>query len=151
MAKRPAFTIIEVLVITGLVASLLVFTSLNLLSPQRSSALESTTTTLNSDLRHQQLQAMTGTSGGGDYGIYFNADSYVLFPGAAFTPGDPANFSIALEPSLQFSSISWPNPLVFQAGSGQVTGAGTLTLSPTGGGTPRIFTINTYGTITQIQ
>ena len=65
MAKRPAFTIIEVLVITGLVASLLVFTSLNLLSPQRSSALESTTTTLNSDLRHQQLQAMTGTSEAG--------------------------------------------------------------------------------------
>ena len=145
MVRRPAFTIIEVLVIMGLVASLLVFTSINLLSPQQSSALESTTTTLVSDLRRQQLLSMTGSDGGGDYGVFFNSDSYVLFAGPSYTPGDPANFQIDLNPTLQFSSISWPNPLIFQAGSGQVVSTGTLTLSS------RIFTINTYGTITQIQ
>lgn len=147
-----AFTLIELIIVLGVVSTLLAFSAANYLAPQYSSSLETTTTTLVSDLRRQQLLAMTGSSGGGEYGIYFDSGSYFLFPGSGYSPGDPANFQVTLNPGLTVGvGGGLPNPLIFLSGSGQIASGGTLTLSQEGSGVSRIFTLNTYGSVIQVQ
>ena len=91
MQRSRGFTLMELIIIMGLLASLFVFSSINLLRPQRSSSLEVTLTQVVADLRHQQLKAMTGENGGGDFGVYFETGSYYLFSGSSYTPRDPAH------------------------------------------------------------
>ena len=150
MQRSRGFTLMELIIIMGLLASLFVFSSINLLRPQRSSSLEVTLTQVVADLRHQQLKAMTGENGGGDFGVYFETGSYYLFSGSSYTPGDPANSQVDLESTLQFSAVSVPNPLVFQAGSGDAP-PGALVLGHADGSLIHTLNFNHHGVVTQVD
>jgi prepilin-type N-terminal cleavage/methylation domain-containing protein len=157
---RRAFTLVEMLVVMGVVAMMLTLGFSNLLNSQRKSQMNSTLTTLTSDLREQRLKAMTGdTEGTGvisSYGIFFGTHEYTIFRGGSYVPGLGSNFIVKLDPTLTFSSVTLPaSILVFADGSGEVVGytatKNTISISDASDGTTKTITINKYGVPTSIN
>src|SRR3989344_9266975 len=79
--KTSGFTLVELMVVMGIFALMLGFTSINLIRPQTQANLDTTVTTLVSDLKEQQIRAMTG-DGPSDYGVNFEPGRYTLFTGS---------------------------------------------------------------------
>lgn len=157
---RRGLTLIEIIIVFGVLATLLAFTSLNLTLPQHRSVINTTLTTLASDLRQMQLKAMSGDTEGrgtvGNYGLYFGSSGYTLFHGSAYSGSDPTNAVITLDPSLILTNITFPgSTVVFSAGSGEIVGftpgSNTFTLHHTLESVDKTFTLNRYGVITQIN
>jgi prepilin-type N-terminal cleavage/methylation domain-containing protein len=156
MKNQKGFTLPELLITMGIIAILFGFVSINLIRLQRYSSLTTTVDTLVSDLNSQQNKAMTlDTEGRGtndDYGIYFETSRYTLFHGSVYPPLDASNFIINLDPSLTFSSITFPSSsVIFSKGSGEtglVNGSNTTTLTDSTNGEQKIINVNKYGSIT---
>ncbi len=153
-------TYVEILVVTGIVAILFAFVYVSLLNVKPTASLQTTITSLASDLRQQQMKAMIGDTEGrattDTYGIYFQPTSYVLFHGASYAPLDTSNFVVNLDDNLQFSSISLPSSsIIFAKGSGEVVGysasQNTVTLRNTASGTTKTFQFNVYGSLVQVN
>ncbi len=150
------FTLVEIIITVGVLTALLTLTSISLLSSRKRTSLNSSVTQVLVDLRQQQAKAMAGdTDGSGTisaYGIYFTTGSYTLFKGPAYSPSDPGNFTISLEPNQSFSS-DWT--VVFNSGSGEIAGFtpgnNTLTLTDSLENISKTFTLNRYGVITSIN
>jgi len=87
------------------------------------------------------------------YGIYFSAGSYTLFKGSVYSPADPDNFEVSLEPSQTFSSPGLT--VVFNSGSGEIVGfipgGYIFTLADSLEGISKTFNLNRYGVITSIN
>src|SRR3989344_3525318 len=102
--KRSGFTLIEVILVMGIFAILAGFTTINLLRPQQSADLNSTTTTIIADIKQQQARSILGETGGGPvavvHGIYFENNKYTLFKGLTYSAADPANFVVDLSTGL---------------------------------------------------
>ncbi len=157
---RRGLTLIEIIIVFGVLATLLAFTSLNLTLPQHRSVINTTLTTLSSDLHQMQLKAISGdTEGRGTitgYGVYFSPSGYTLFHGSAYSGSDPTNVVITLDPSLTFTNVTFPaSTVIFSPGSGEVVGftpgSNTFTLRHTLESVDKTFTLNRYGVITQIN
>jgi type II secretory pathway pseudopilin PulG len=149
-----AFTLAELLIVGGIMAMMLTLGIGNLLGSQRKSQMTTTVNTLVSDIRDQRIKAMTGdTEGTGvvsSYGIYFETDEYTVFRGGSYTEGAPGNFEVKLDPTLTFSTTSFPgNIMVFAAGSGEIVGwtgtENTVTLTEPDSGATKIISLNKYG------
>jgi len=158
-AKQAGFTLPELLITMGIIAILFGFVSINLIHLQRRSYLTTTVDTLVSDLNSQQNKAMVGdTEGSGtisDHGIYFETNQYILFRGSSYDPLNTSNFPVNLDPSLTFSSITFPScPIcivIFSKGSGEtglVDGSNTVTLTDSTNNEQKILELNKYGAIT---
>lgn len=160
MAKKTAsFTIVELIVIMGVVATLLSFVVVNLFKVQHRSKINAAVPTLISDLKQQQTKAMVGDGEGetssAAYGIYFESTSYTLFRGSTFDPTNSSNFTIDLEQPVRFISLTFPNStLVFSKGSGAVVGfvdgANSLILKDVESGEEVQITVNRLGVISDI-
>lgn len=159
MAKKTAsFTIVELIVIMGVVATLLSFVVVNLFKVQHRSKINATTTLI-SDIKQQQTKAMVGDGEGetssAAYGIYFESTSYTLFRGSTFDPTNSSNFTIELEQPVRFISLTFPNStLVFSKGSGAVVGfvdgANSLILKDVESSEEVQITVNRLGVISDI-
>lgn len=132
---RKGFTLVELLVIMGIVSLLVSFVVISILKPQSSSSLSSTTNQLISDVRSQQLKSMVGETGtieASPSGVFFGPTSYTLFYGGNFQNGDPNNFVINLPDNVRFSTVSFPgSKVVFATRSGEIVGFSTGTDSVT--------------------
>jgi len=156
---RKGVTFSELIIVFGMILILMAFISLRVTPTQRRTSLSEIEATLASDIRQQQLKSMNGTSpsgSGSPFGIYFNADNYVLFRGAAYNPSDVENYVVDLDPGFSFTTVGFPGSVVvFARGSGEISGfmsdSYDLTLSDEQEGTSRIITVNRYGAITQIN
>lgn len=161
--ERPVkigFTIIELVVVLGVLAITLAVASLNLTGIQNKTYLTTTVSTVVADIKKQQIKAMTGaTEGRSDhdaYGIYFEADRYTLFHGAAYSPSELSNSVVMLENNVHVSANTFPSDeIVFDAISGEVEGftAGqdTITLTNINTNEAKTITINRYGVVTDIN
>jgi prepilin-type N-terminal cleavage/methylation domain-containing protein len=151
---RRGFTLIEIILTMGVVATLLVVSSINLLSSQRKSSLTSTLDILYSDLREQQMKAMS--SGTTAQGIYFSQNYYVLFNGTAYDPDDSGNFTVELSPNQQFIDITFPIATIsFLPKSGEISGFipgnNSVTLVDAQENQSYAVTLNAYGVVTAIN
>jgi len=119
--------------VTGVLAILFALTTINLGRIPSSTSQAATYDVLISDIRSQQIKAMTGNSG---FGIHFDSGSYTL---------TPQNFVVNLDPGLTFTGVSYASGnLNFAALSGDgVDGSLTITNSQTGSTTA--VNINKYG------
>jgi len=158
MKSIQAFTIIELLVVMGIMAILLSVSTSSLMGPKHKASLNSSINVLISDLASQQLKAMVGdTEGRGvspdNYGIYLQTGNYVLFHGTNYLFNDSANFPVNLGDNIQIDSTSFPqSQIVFTAGSGElISGAGLLIVKNTVTGEQKTITLNQYGIITQVN
>lgn len=160
MIKSKAFTLTEILVVSGLVVVMLTLSTINVIRPQNKAIQTSIVDNLISDISSQQIKSMVGdTSSGGSvtmHGVYFETDRYVLFQGDEYTAGNASNFVVMLPESQSFSSILFPSgQLLFAEKSGEVAdfaaGQNTVTLSDSGSGETKVIQINSFGVITSLN
>ena len=151
---KSGFTLIELIVTFGIIAVLLALVAPNFLSLQTRTTLHQTSVELISDIRGQQLNAMTNSQTA--FGVYFDPDQYILFTGSVYNVSAPGNFTVPLGPTVNFSAVNIPgSSLVFLPGSGEVSGfngsANTFALSDSQDGASFTFTLNKIGVITSVQ
>jgi len=144
---NKGYTFVELLVSMGILVIIFALTTINI-SPVPSNTLQGTDLdTLLSDIRAQQVLAMSSNS---SYGVHLESGSYTLFKGANYVQGAPANFIVSLDSGITLTNISFPNSvIIFSPGSGDVSGytAGNdkFTLMSTVTNKSSIEQINKYG------
>lgn len=158
--RQKGLTFIELVIVLSVLLTLLGIASINLLYAQSSASLSTSVDTLISDIRNQQLKAISGgTEGRADsdsYGIFFDSSGYTLFHGTSFNPSEPTNFRVNFSNQIQISNISFPTSiLIFSKGSGEilnfVNGSNTLTVKNTGSNRQKSIELNQLGVITNIN
>ncbi|MBI3341888.1 type II secretion system protein [Candidatus Curtissbacteria bacterium] len=155
MKSQKGFSIVELLIIMGIFAIFVGFTSLNLLNIRSKSSLGTAVDVLLTDLNSQQIKAMSGDNGGDIYGIHFLSSSYVLFKGT-YSAGDPANFTVNLDnSSINTTLPSSSSELVFNKTSGAVvgfsSGANTIRFQTNDISNQKIITVNRLGVVTGVN
>ena len=125
--KNSGVTIVELLVVMGILAVIFGTSSILLLGSQKKASLNSSINRLVVDLKEQQLKAMVGDTGGSGVaspsGVYFNKTNYVLFRGQTFNSADPSNYVTNLDYGFQFSPINLVNSQIqFTPVTGTVSG-----------------------------
>ncbi len=153
---RSGFTLVEMLVVMGVVGILLSFTTVNLINFQRRTHVQTSLSTILADIAQQRSRAMNGDTQGREtadaYGIYFQTTSYTLFHGNTYSAGNPDNVIVAFENPIAFASTTFPNSqIVFSKGSGEVAGfqpsQNTVTFVNTSSNEQTSIQLNVYGTV----
>jgi prepilin-type N-terminal cleavage/methylation domain-containing protein len=145
------FTLIEILVVLGLIAVLFGLSAINLSQPQTSASLDRTLNALLADIKSQQTLAMSGDNSGTasqqPHGIYLQADHFTLFAGSSYDSGDSHNFAENVASSVSLATNLPSNTLLFAKGTGEVNGftPGDNTITLTSGDQIRTITINRLG------
>lgn len=158
---QSGFSLTELIIVLTIIGILFSLTSINLLGAYAKNTLNTTVSTIQADLKQQQLKAMVGdTEGQGStdsYGIYFPSagDSYVLFKGGSYSASDPLNFEIKLNNDLQFSSLQVQgSQIIFTKNSGEFTNYLTnfdyVTLRNVNTDETKTIKINQLGTVISI-
>ena len=157
---QHGFSLIELLVVSGMSAILFGLIIFSLVRFQNTSSQQSSADSLISDIKNQQSKAMLGSTEGradsDSYGIYFYSDRYVLFHGSTFDPNEPTNFTVELPEDLAIQSTSFPgNTIIFEKLSGEIvgfsSGSDSLTLNALNINRDIVITLNRYGVITGIN
>ncbi|MFH0979377.1 MAG: prepilin-type N-terminal cleavage/methylation domain-containing protein [Candidatus Roizmanbacteria bacterium] len=130
MTKRLGLTLVEIIIVIGIIAILSTFASFNIVRSRNVVSLDSTVSSLINDIKSQQIQAMSGFTQAGVqnpyYGIYFDSNiepnRYILFHTASYQLDDSANFPINLDQDNKFIlPINLPdNQIVFASSSGEI-------------------------------
>jgi prepilin-type N-terminal cleavage/methylation domain-containing protein len=116
---KRGFTLVELIVVMSILATLLTFVTLDVLGSQRKVSVTSSANLLISDLAAQQLRAMAGGNGGG---IFFGDHSYTLFSGINYSSSDANNFIVNLDPNIQLINSFSGSRINFASGSGEISG-----------------------------
>lgn len=153
---KAAFTIVDLLLVMGLVTLLFSFSLLNNLRIINKPTLDAAVQKLAADIKATQNQAMVGDSGSASatttWGMYFEASRYTIFRGTTYVLGDSSNFVVELGPNISLATTFGGNSLVFTRRSGEVenfvSGANTITLNNTASGQSKTVTVNRYGAMT---
>jgi type II secretory pathway pseudopilin PulG len=156
---RLGFTIIEIIVVFGILATLLGIGYISVVNIQRRAPLSATASVLVGDLRGQQTKAMTGDTQTGatsdSYGIYFQSNAYILFKGLSYNPSDTTNAVTPLPTNITVSTVFPGSSIVFAKGSGDIVGfaqgSSWVTLTENLNGEHKTLTVNRYGAVTSIQ
>lgn len=135
---RKGFTLIELIIIMGMVAGLTAMITVNLTGSRKRVGVMATVEILAADLRGVQMRAMAGD---GSQEIVFGGSNYIL---------NPEGFEITLDPEISISTTYAQNKITFAARSGE-TVAGTITITDTTGGVTKTLSVNQYGTIGAIS
>lgn len=137
--RKRGFTLVEIIVVMGVMVTLLSLVTINNLRPQKTSALISGSDLLISDIKGQQALAMLGK----DAGIILGSANYTLTENGN-------NFTVNLGNNLQLTNTLSGSKIVFASGSGEVSnfqnGADTIILQFSSGENRKIQ-INKYGTV----
>lgn len=153
MRAEKGFTLIELIVVTSILVTLLGFITISLVRSQQTVSLTSTGEILVAELKQQQLRSMIGDTEGrstsDSYGIHFEERSYAAFHGSTYSSTDTSNSFFNLENNMQFNSPNFD--IIFSKLSGTISGALTLELQDnTNNNIKRIY-LNRYGTVTQVE
>ena len=155
MRTMKGFTLIEVLLVLGILAVMVSLATINLANVQHKSSLSSTVNTFIADFRQQQIRAMVGdTQGSGavsNYGVDLETTTYTLFR----TTYGTGNFIVNLPTGTQFTTTFPNSQVIFASGSGILStftsGQNTITITDTVDGSQKTITVNTYGVITAVN
>ena len=159
-SQNRGFTLPELIVALGIFTILAGVTSVNLLTSQRQATLAAVSDQLVTDLRQQQMKAMTGDRESrtvpDSYGIYFGPGSYTLFHGSVFNPSDTDNFEVDLDSNMQFINLNLADSsIIFGQESGVFSNytatSNSFTLLNTADQTSLTFQLNRFGVITSIH
>lgn len=122
---NKGFTLVELAIVMALFIILMAFTSISLTTLTPTASVTATRDVLISDIKAQQMQAMTGSANGTGtsvpQGIYFETDQYTLFSGAAYSESDPHNLVIQMPNGITLTGTNLPsNSIIFEPSSGEV-------------------------------
>ncbi len=152
---QSGFTLIELILVMGILAVLYAMSSISLSRLIPRAAVTTTAETIRSELRLLQARAMQGDIGleGGpsEFGVRFAGDRYTFFEGPNYSPSGTSNVVTVLEEAVTISSTLPNDTVIFERGSGEVSGytAGqdTITFSNTQSGETTSLRINKYGVL----
>jgi prepilin-type N-terminal cleavage/methylation domain-containing protein len=160
MFTRPSqagFTLIEMMSVMGIFLILTAFMAFNILRPQQQASLDTAVTTLQADLKSQQIRAMAGdadtTSSAKSFGVYLEPTKYTLFTGTSFSAADTSNYVVTLDPAINLVSINVPSTqIIFSPLSGEMTNFSstqtTFIVRNINTNEQKTLTINRYGIFT---
>lgn len=157
---QGGFTIIELAITLAVFSILAGFVFINVSQSQHQTYVHTTVDTLVTDIRQQQIKTMAGDTQGTNtivnYGIHFQPGSYTLFHGSSYSSADSTNFTIMLNPNVQFVTDLFPGAnLLFDKGTGEllnfVNGQNAITVKDTATQETKTITVNRYGVITTIN
>lgn len=153
MRIQRGFTLIEIIVTTSIILTLLGFITINLVRSQQTASLVSTEEILLADLRQQQLKAMIGDTEGREisdsYGIHFDSNKYVLFHGATYSSSETSNSVTNLTNNMQFNDSNFD--IVFAKLNGEILEPTVIKLQDdTNSNLKRIY-LNKLGVVTQVE
>lgn len=155
--SQKGFSFLEVMITTSIMALLFGIITFNLLRTQGSTSERANLDNLVSDIRAQQLKAMTGSTEGrsatSNYGVYFLSNKYTLFNGNSYNESDPTNFTVDLPEDIQITSTTLPsNTLLFSVLSGEIVGytdtSNSIIFKSLSTNEQTVITLNRYGVIT---
>ena len=152
MTRQQGFTLIEVLLVMGILVAVSGLAIPFLFSYQTSSDLITYADQAQRILRRAQWQAVTGQNGDG-WGVYFNNDQrqFILFKGADFDSRDQDYDQIVDYPAgLNFSS-TFGDEIKFEIYSGAPAVNGTITATTTESDFFKIITVDSLGTINAVD
>lgn len=155
--KSNGFSIVELLIVMGIFAIFFAFASLNLLGIRNKTSIGTSVDVLLSDLKTQQIKAMSGDANYGadndSFGIHFLTDSYILFKGS-YTPGDSNNFIVKLD-DAGIDTTFPSGEILFKKISGEVNNfvptGNTIKFSSNNSTDQKIITVNRLGTVTGVN
>jgi len=138
--------------VLSILTTLLGFVTINLSSSQQKTSLSTTVQTIISDMKAQQIKAMTSDTEGrptpSSYGIHFDANQYVLFHGSAYLSTDPSNFVVPLPPNLE---CTIPTDVIFSQRSGEIGASTAITIENVTSSEQRTIQLNKYGVVTAVN
>jgi prepilin-type N-terminal cleavage/methylation domain-containing protein len=157
--NNSGLTLIELLLVIGILAVLFSIGFVGLTNIKVITGNNSANVVLISDLKTQQIKAMTGdTEGRGvpdNYGVKILSDRYVLFHGLSYNASDPSNFTVPVGNEYVLSTTFPNNMVIFASESGQLVGfvsnQNTISITSSPSGQIKTLQFNEYGTITNIN
>lgn len=158
--KEKGATLLELITVIGIFATLFGIVTINVLNPGEKASLQGSFTTLISDIKQQQIKAIAYDAEGDvvtkDHGIYFSQNSYTLFSGTTYISTSSSNFVVALGNNVEFSSVLFPNQaVVFAKGTGEIVGYNpdmdTITIKNKQNNETKTVQVNRLGVITDIN
>lgn len=159
LKSESGLTLIELLLVIGILSILFAIGIVSLTNIRVISGNSNASVVLISDLKTQQIKAMTGdTEGRGvpdNYGVKILSNRYVLFHGLSYNPSDTSNFSVPVDSGYLLSTTFPNSTIIFASESGQLVGfvanQNTIILTSTPSGQVKTIQFNAYGTITKIN
>lgn len=153
--KHFGFTLIELIVVMSIMATLIGLVTINLVHVQQRANLNTIVPTFIADMRQQQIKAMIGDTEGRTgptepppYGIHIDSNQYVLFHGA-YLVGEPTNSPVNLPQNFQFET---PVPdIIFAKIKGEIPADITVKIIDTTNNDKKTIQVNIYGVITSVN
>lgn len=146
--NNEGFTLVELGVVIGILATLLGLTTISLTSVQQKTSINSTVQTIISDMKAQQIKAMVGDTEGrplaSAYGVHFDTNEYVLFNGSTYSSSDTTNFVVPLPSNLECTT---PTDVIFSQIGGELGNATSITIANQTGGEQKTIQLNRYGVV----
>ena len=121
---KPGFTLIEMLVVLGIILALGLMSPLATIRFSQGSLLEAERNSYAGLLEQARGRALRDSSGA-SHGVHRDADGLVLFAGSSYLPGDPANERYPRASSVQ---VSGPDDVSFRAQTGEAVQPANLVL-----------------------
>lgn len=158
--KEKGATILELVTVMGIFATLFGIISVNILSGSAKASIQSSLTILEADIKQQQILAISADADSGnvakDHGVYFSQNSYTLFSGSSYSATASGNFVVDLGNNIEFSSVQFPSQvLIFTKKTGEVLDFNenmhTVTLKNMQSNETKTLFINKLGVLDLIQ
>jgi prepilin-type N-terminal cleavage/methylation domain-containing protein len=130
MKNKKAFTLLEIMVVVGLMAIIFLIPVLYTQASQVRFDFNTQVSTAVSYLRLAQSDAAAGRDNK-KHGVHLAADSYTVFSGDSFNPSDEANFEIELPPTIVIRNVSLNgggSDVIFSGPYGETQAYGTFQL-----------------------
>ena len=130
MKNKKAFTLIEIMVVVGLMAIMLLMPILYTQASQVRFDFNTQVSTVVSYLRLAQSDAAAGRDNR-KHGVHLASDSYTVFSGDSFNPSDGNNFAIVLPPTIEIRDVALNgggSDIIFGGPNGETDTYGTFEL-----------------------
>lgn len=151
LLRKAGFTIIELLLVLGILAILVAVAAPYVVSTIGRNELSAATWEVVGTLRQAQTQART-SYGNTAWGVHVEPTQIVLFEGITYNAADPDNIVTLVTGSVSITGITLNGggaDIRFTKNKGETTDYGTITLTDASSGETAAVVVSATGVVTQ--